>query len=89
MVRQWQQLFYDRRYSATEHPCPDFCMIAKGYGADAATVTDRSELADGIQAMLKSDGPFVLHVRVAQEENVFPMVAAGKALHDMIHSQLI
>jgi acetolactate synthase-1/2/3 large subunit len=89
MVRQWQQLFYAKRYSGVSHPCPDFCKIAEGYGAQAARVTDRSELDDGIDQMLKSDGPFVLHVRVSQEENVYPMVAAGKALDDMIHGELI
>ncbi len=89
MVRQWQELFYGRRYSATEHRCPDFSRIAEGFGAGAAKITSRSELADGIHTMLNTDGPFVLHVCVAQEENVFPMVAAGKALDEMIHSQLI
>ncbi len=89
MVRQWQELFYDKRYSATEHPCPDFVKIAEGYGATGAKITDRSELADGIDEMIRSDGPFVLHVRVAPEENVYPMVAAGKALDDMIHGEIL
>ncbi len=89
MVRQWQELFYHRRYSATEHACPEFTQIAKGFGAGAAKITDRQQLADGLNEMIKYDGPFVLHVCVAKEENVFPMVAAGKALDEMIHSQLI
>jgi acetolactate synthase-1/2/3 large subunit len=89
MVRQWQQLFYDRRYSAVDHPCPDFSLIAEGYGAESARIDHVDQLEDGLQQAIKSDGPFVLHVRVEKEENVFPMVAAGKALDDMIHSELI
>ena len=89
MVRQWQQLFYKRRYSATPHKCPDFSQIAQGFGAQARKITDRSELGDAMNEMIKSDGTFVLHVRVEQEENVLPMVAAGKALDDMIHGELI
>ncbi len=89
MVRQWQQLFYNKRYSATPHKCPDFTLIAKGFGAEARTVTDRSELEDAMKEMINSKGTYVLHVRVEPEENVFPMVAAGKALDDMIHGELI
>ncbi len=83
MVRQWQELFYGRRYSATEHPCPDFAMVAQGFGAEAHTVRERSQLAAGMQALLGSDGPCILHVAVEAEENVWPMVAAGKALDEM------
>ena len=83
MVRQWQELFYGKRYSATPHKCPDFAMIARGFGAEAHSVKDRSELADGIKALLESDGPCVLHIAVEKEENVWPMVAAGKALDEM------
>jgi acetolactate synthase-1/2/3 large subunit len=83
MVRQWQELFYDRRYSAVQHVCPEFRKVAEGFGAQAAKITERAELADGLNEMLKSNGPFVLHVRVEPEENVFPMVAAGKALDEM------
>jgi acetolactate synthase I/II/III large subunit len=83
MVRQWQELFYGRRYSSVEHPCPDFSMIAQGYGAQSCRVDQRDQLEEGIAQMLASDGPFVLHVRVEPEENVWPMVAAGKALDEM------
>jgi len=89
MVRQWQELFYGRRYSGVDHPCPEFTKIAEGYGAQAAKITDRSEVQDGLNEMLRSDGPFVLHVCVEKEENVYPMVAAGKALDEMIHGELI
>lgn len=87
MVRQWQQLFFNKRYSSVNHPCPDFAMIARGYGANAVTVKTREELPGAIDQMLATDKPFVLHVHVAREENVYPMVAAGKALDDMIHSE--
>ncbi|HNX27163.1 MAG TPA: biosynthetic-type acetolactate synthase large subunit [Phycisphaerae bacterium] len=87
MVRQWQQLFYHKRYSSVSHPCPDFAMIARGYGAEAATVRQREELPAAMDKMLASDKTFVLHIQVAKEENVYPMVAAGKALDDMIHSE--
>jgi acetolactate synthase I/II/III large subunit len=83
MVRQWQEMFYGRRYSAVEHPCPDFATIARGYGATGMKVSERSELDDALSAMLKQEGPVVLAVEVEPEENVFPMVPAGKGLHEM------
>lgn len=83
MVRQWQEMFYGRRYSAVRHPCPEFTKIAEGYGAHGIKVTDRSELDDAITEMLKHEGPVILHAVVESEENVYPMVAAGKGLHEM------
>ncbi len=83
MVRQWQEMFYGRRYSAVNHPCPDFAVVAEGYGAKGMRISDRSELADGIREMLKHEGPVVLAVEVEPEENVYPMVATGKGLHEM------
>ena len=88
MVRQWQDMFYGKRYSGVAHPCPDFTTIAQGFGAEACKVTDRSELEAGLQQMIDSKGTFVLHVRTEPEENVFPMVAAGKALHEMDFGRL-
>jgi acetolactate synthase-1/2/3 large subunit len=83
MVRQWQEMFYGRRYSSVEHPCPDWAAVAEGFGAKGMRITDRGELADALREALKHDGPVVLHVRVAPEENVYPMVAVGKGLHEM------
>ncbi len=83
MVRQWQELFYGRRYSASAHPCPEFTKIAEGFGARGIKAADSGQLEDAIVEMLRHEGPVVLHVRVAPEENVFPMVAAGKGLHEM------
>jgi len=83
MVRQWQEMFYNHRYSAVDHPCPDFAAIARGFGAHAVTVSERSELADAMNDVLTHDGPVVFHVKVEPEENVYPMVAAGKSLNEM------
>jgi len=83
MVRQWQEMFYGRRYSSVAHPCPDFAAVAEGYGAKGMTVSDRSELTDAINEMLKHKGPVVLHAKVEPEENVYPMVAPGKTLDEM------
>jgi acetolactate synthase-1/2/3 large subunit len=76
-------MFYNHRYSATVHPCPDFALLAKGFGATGLTVKDRPELADAIAELLKQEGPAVLDVQVEPEENVYPMVHAGRALHEM------
>lgn len=89
MVRQWQEMFWDRRYSAVAHQSPDFKAIAEGFGARGIDVRDRSELADGINETLKHEGPVVLSVKVATEENVYPMVAAGKSLHEMDLGRLV
>jgi acetolactate synthase-1/2/3 large subunit len=83
MVRQWQEMFYGKRYSAVSHPCPEFAKIAEGFGARGMKITERSELDDAIGEMLKHPGPVVMHVLVEPEENVYPMVATGKALHEM------
>ena len=83
MVRQWQEMFYGRRYSSSEHACPSFAAVAEAFGAGGITVSERDELSDAIAEMLKREGPVVLHVKVEPEENVYPMVAAGKSLSEM------
>ena len=77
MVRQWQQLFHDRRYSFVELQNPDFITIARGFGMDGMTCDGRENLASALDTMLAHDGPFLLEVIVEKEENVFPMVPAG------------
>lgn len=84
MVRQWQQLFFEKRYSFTELHNPDFIMIAKGFGMDGHKVTKRSELDEGIQKMVDHDGPYLLEVVVEKEDNVFPMVPSGASVSDII-----
>jgi len=83
MVRQWQQLFFDKRYASTEMVNPDFVAIAKGYSIDAQKVTKRENLDSEIQMMLDHDGPYLLEIIVEQEDNVFPMIPSGAAVSDI------
>ena len=84
MVRQWQQLFFDRRYSSVALQNPDFVKIAEGFGIRARKINDPADLAGAITKMLNFKGPYLLHVKVAQEENIFPMVPSGCAATEMI-----
>jgi acetolactate synthase I/II/III large subunit len=77
MVRQWQQLFFEKRYSFVELQNPDFIMIAKGFGIDGHKVSDRAELSASLDTLLASDKPYLLEIVCEKEENVFPMVPAG------------
>ncbi len=84
MVRQWQELFYDRRYAYTELPPVDFVKIANAYGVDGIRVDSIDGVVPALKAAIESDGPFVLDFRIEREENVFPMVPAGAAINEMI-----
>ncbi len=84
MVRQWQQLFFDRRYSSVELQNPDFVKIADGFGIKGRTIEREDELHGAIAEMLAYDGPYLLHVRVEKEGNVFPMVPSGAAVDEII-----
>jgi acetolactate synthase-1/2/3 large subunit len=84
MVRQWQELFFDRRYSYTELPPVEFVKIANAYGIDGVKVESVDEVAPALKAALDCDGPFVMDFRIEREENVFPMVPAGAAINEMI-----
>ena len=77
MVRQWQQLFFDNRYSFVELQNPDFITIAKGFGIEGHKVSDRSLLSESLDTLLNSDKPYLLEIVCEKEENVFPMVPAG------------
>jgi acetolactate synthase-1/2/3 large subunit len=77
MVRQWQQLFFDKRYSSTEMVNPDFVQIAKGFFIPGRKVTDRADIAAAIDEMIAHKGAYLLEVVVEKEDNVFPMVPAG------------
>jgi len=83
MVRQWQQLFFDRRYASTEMTNPDFVMIAKGYNIDAKRVSERSQLDAAVKEMIASDKPYFLEVCVEKEANVFPMIPTGASVSDI------
>ncbi len=80
MVRQWQQLFFEKRYSFTELVNPDFITIAKGFGIAGHKVESRENLADGVQKMVDYPGPYLLEVVIEKEDNVFPMVPAGASV---------
>ena len=84
MVRQWQQLFFEKRYSFTEMKNPDFVGIAKAYGLASQKVTSRDQLEGAIQEMLDHNGPYVLEVVVEQEDNVFPMIPTGASISDIL-----
>jgi len=83
MVRQWQQLFFDKRYASTEMVNPDFVKIAEGYSISAKRVTKREELQDAVKEMIASEEPYFLEVCVEKENNVFPMIPTGASVSDI------
>lgn len=83
MVRQWQQLFFDKRYASTEMINPDFIAIAKGYGIAAQQVIKRDELNEAVNKMIDHNGPYFLEVCVEKEDNVFPMIPSGASVSDI------
>ncbi len=84
MVRQWQEFFYERNYAATPLLNPDFAKLGEAYGIRSMTVTERSQVVPSVQAARQHDGPVLINFRVEQEDTVYPMVAAGASLHEMI-----
>ena len=83
MVRQWQQMFFDKRYASTEMINPDFITIAKGYNIDAKKVTKRDKLKSSVRKMISSNKPYFLEVRVEKEANVFPMIPSGASVSEV------
>ena len=83
MVRQWQELFHERRYSFVDITSPDFVMVAKGYGIDGARVDQRSQLKEALEKMYQSPGSYLLEVMVGKENNVFPMVPQGCSVSEI------
>jgi acetolactate synthase I/II/III large subunit len=84
MVRQWQEFFYERNYQATPLLNPDFCKLADAYGIRSVNVKQRSEVVPAVLSARQHDGPVLINFHVEQEDTVYPMVAAGSALHEMI-----
>jgi acetolactate synthase I/II/III large subunit len=84
MVRQWQQLFFEGRYSFTEMKNPDFTALAKAYEIRARNLTERNELHEAIEEMLRFEGPYLLDAIVEKEENVFPMVPTGAGVGEIL-----
>jgi acetolactate synthase-1/2/3 large subunit len=83
MVRQWQQLFFDKRYSSTELVNPNFVAVAKGFGIEASSVSDRENLDQEVANMFAHKGPYLLEVMVEKEDNVFPMVPSGASVDEI------
>ena len=83
MVRQWQQMFFEKRYASTELVNPDFVAIAKGYHIEADRVSKRKDLKSAIDKMIKSKKPYFLEVKVEKEDNVFPMIPTGASVSDI------
>ena len=84
MVRQWQEFFYNKRYTATPLVNPNFAKLAEAYGIAATTVTRRSDVADAVEAARRSKRAALIDFQVEQEDSVYPMVPAGADLHKMI-----
>jgi acetolactate synthase-1/2/3 large subunit len=85
MVRQWQELFWDKRYSQVETgQWPDFVKVAEAYGATGMRFEDKSTLVSDMQEALATEGPVLVDVRVTREENTYPMIPAGQAARDMV-----
>jgi len=87
MVRQWQELFYDRRYSFTELPPVDFVRIAGAYGIDGIQIESCDEVIPALKTAIETAGPFLMDFRIEREDNVFPMVPAGAAINEMIEGE--
>jgi acetolactate synthase-1/2/3 large subunit len=85
MVRQWQELFWDKRYSQVDMgQFPDFVKLADAYGATGMRLDDKKTLVDGMKEALATPGPVLVDVRVTREENTYPMIPAGQAARDMV-----
>jgi acetolactate synthase I/II/III large subunit len=87
MVRQWQQLFHEKRYSFVDITSPDFVQVAKGYYIDGQRVSERDKLKAALQTMLNHKGSYLLEVMVGKENNVFPMVPQGRGVAEIVLSK--
>ena len=83
MVRQWQQLFHEKRYSFVDITSPDYVQVAKGYYIEGNKISKREELIDAITTMLNHDGSYLLEIMVGKENNVFPMVPQGCSVSEI------
>ena len=87
MVRQWQELFHEKRYSFTDIQSPNFVQVAKAYNIDGRQISKREELREGLKQMLDNTSSFLLEVAVLHEDNVFPMVPQGKGVAEIVLSK--
>ena len=83
MVRQWQEMFFDGRYSFTNMDNPDFTTIAKGYGIESKKISERSEVDEALYEFINSKGSYLLEVIVEKESNVFPMIPTGASVSEI------
>lgn len=83
MVRQWQELFFEKRYSFTTMKNPDFVKLAEGFRIPAKRITKREDVMNSVAQMISSKGPYLLDVMVAREENVFPMIPTGASVEEV------
>jgi acetolactate synthase-1/2/3 large subunit len=84
MVRQWQETFYEKNYSASPILSPDFVMLAGAHGIAAANVTKRAEVTPTATKARTSGKPFLINFAVEKEDGVYPMITPGAALHEMV-----
>ncbi|MBS1580055.1 MAG: biosynthetic-type acetolactate synthase large subunit [Bacteroidetes bacterium] len=84
MVRQWQQLFHEKRYSFVNITSPNFVQVAKGYGIAGNSINKREDLYNALQTMLQHNGSYLLEIMVGKENNVFPMVPQGKGVAEIV-----
>ena len=84
MVRQWQQLFHEKRYSFVDITSPDFVQVAKGFGIPGKNVAKRQDLKKALKEMLNHDGSYLLEIMVGKENNVFPMVPQGRGVAEIV-----
>jgi acetolactate synthase-1/2/3 large subunit len=85
MVRQWQELFWDKRYSQVDTgEYPDFVKLADAYGGTGFRIEDKKSLVSGLREAIETPGPVLVDVRVTREENTYPMIPAGQAARDMV-----
>jgi len=87
MVRQWQQLFHEKRYSFVDITSPDFVQVAKGFGISGKSISKREDVVNSLKEMLDHDGSFLLEIMVGKENNVFPMVPQGRGVAEIILSK--
>lgn len=83
MVRQWQQLFHDKRYSFVDIASPNYVQVAKGYNIEGQKIEKREELKQSLTKMLEHNGAYLLEVMVGKEDNVFPMVPQGCSVSEI------
>jgi len=84
MVRQWQQLFHENRYSFVNITSPDFVQVAKGFGISGKSISKREEVRTALKEMLDHPGSFLLEVMTGKENNVFPMVPQGRGVAEIV-----